>query len=220
MRTCSSRRVAERVATSFALLFLLYTGQAYAAGCLLAPAKISDATIAAFKQRPGELLERFPAGGPTMSAEIMRNAGSEIEVLPEIIGIARQGTTAHRVAIGIGLARAATVCTRTNPDIEQRIKQAVSDAALSELSTAFAAGMSATEQSATFAASSASDGSAFAGGPLVSAGGGSDAKSPVAAGGPAGSADLLNTSISGSMRSFSSRGLTSTTGNTVSPTRR
>jgi hypothetical protein len=80
------------------LALALWPQQALAEGCLLAPAKLSDTTIQAFKDNPKELLDRFPAGGPAMSADVMRRAGSDVALLEQIIQIAREGNTAHRRA--------------------------------------------------------------------------------------------------------------------------
>ena len=222
--------------TAFALALL--PQQAHAEGCLLAPAKLSDATVQAFKDNPKELLDRFPAGGPAMSADVMRRAGSDVAVLPQIIQLAREGTTAHRVAIGIGLARTASACARTRPELEQAVKRSVADAGLSELSTAFAAGLSSLDQTAAVLDRGApSEGPAISGGPSASVGGSAEAKA-VGAGGAASSSrgvEFLTTPIPGatfsnsedgipstSVRSptFSTRNLSSTVGDSVSPTRR
>jgi hypothetical protein len=192
----------------------------------------------AFKDNPKELLDRFPAGGPAMSADVMRRAGSDVAVLPQIVQLAREGNTAHRVAIGIGLARSASVCARTQPEIEQAIKRAVADAGLSELSTAFAAGLSSLDQTAGVIDRGApSEGPAIASGPPASIGGSTQPKA-VGAGGAATSSlgiEFLSTPIPGatfsnsedgiptlSVRSptFSTRNLSSTVGDSVSPTRR
>jgi hypothetical protein len=221
-----------------ALALSLLPQQALAEGCLLAPAKLSDATMQAFKDNPKELLERFPAGGPAMSADVMRRAGSDLVVLPQIIQIAREGTTAHRVAIGIGLARAASACSRTHPEMEQAIKRAIADAGLSELSTAFAAGLSSLDQTAAVLDRGApSEAPAIGNGPSASIGGNTQAKA-VGAGGAASSSrgiEFLTTPIPGSTFSnsedgvpttsvrsptFSTRNLSSTVGDSVSPTRR
>jgi hypothetical protein len=223
MRIRLKGRCLARLACPGALLIMLLPQQVLAEGCLLSPAKLSDATLSAFKAKPGELLERFPGGGPAMSGEIMRHAGTDIALLPDIIELARRGAIAHRVAIGIGLAKAATTCGRMNGDFERAIKQAVADSGLSELITAFAAGLSSIELSAAPHATSPTGsgvggGGEIASGPLASAGGG---KTTASGGGGGGGGiivgiELLGTQSSGS---FSSRALTSTRGSTVSPTR-
>lgn len=220
------------------LILALLPQQAIAEGCLLAPAKLSDATIQAFRDNPKDLLERFPAGGPTMSADVMRRAGSDVAVLPQIFQIAREGNTAHRVAIGIGLARTASACSRTHPGLEQAIKRAVADAGLSELSTAFAAGLSSLDQTAAVLDRGApSEAPAIGSGPSASLGGNMQAKA-IGAGGAASSSrgtEFLTTPILGSTFSnsedgipttsvrsptFSTRNRSSTVGDSVSPTRR
>jgi len=221
-----------------ALVLALLPQPALAEGCLLAPAKLSDATMQVFKDNPRELLDRFPAGGPAMSAEVMRRVGSDTAVLPLIIQLAREGNTAHRVAIGIGLARASSACSRTHPEIEQTIKRAVAEAMLSELSTAFAAGLSSLDQTAAVLDRGVpSDRSAIVSGPPASVGGSTMMKA-AGVGGAASSTrgfEFLTTPIPGatfsnsedgiptmSVRSptFSTRNLSSTVGDSVSPTRR
>lgn len=220
------------------LVLALLPQQAFAEGCLLVPAKLPDATMQAFKDNPKELLDRFPGGGPAMSADVMRRAGSDVAVLQQIIQLAREGSTAHRVAIGIGLARAASACSRTHPELEQAIKRAVADAGISELSTAFAAGLSSLDQTAAVLDRRVpSEGPAIASGPPASVGGSTLAKT-LGAGGTAGSGrgiEFLATPIPGSTFSnsedgipttsvrspvFSTRNLSSTVGDSVSPTRR
>lgn len=132
-----------------AVLMLLALGNAaYAEGCLIAPAKLSDAEMQAFKRRPAELLDRYPAGGPAMSGEIVRRAGSDVAAVAGIVALAQTASTAQRVAIGVGLAKTARICSRTHPQLEQRIRQAVAEAGISELAAAFAAGSSPLEQTA------------------------------------------------------------------------
>lgn len=115
------------------------------AGCLVPPAKLSDSAMQAFRDRPGDLLQRHPTGGPIMSAEIMRHVGSDESVLPSIIQLGKDANRAQRVAIGIGLARAAAACTRAQPELEKVIMGAVTAAGISELATAFAAGLASLE---------------------------------------------------------------------------
>jgi len=148
IRRVTLRRLAAQVQMLAAALVAssLLAGQTSAQSCLIFPAKLSDGVIEAFKNRPAEVLERHPMGGPVMSVEIMRRAGSDISTLPAVIQVARGGSTAQRVAIGIGLARAAAVCSRTQLEAEQMIKQAVTEAGISELTAAFAAGLSPLEQ--------------------------------------------------------------------------
>ncbi len=213
-------RLAQLALPTLAFLTVMAPQIARAEGCLLAPAKLSDTVISAFEAKPADLLVRFPGGGPAMSAEIMRYAGSKIELLPEIIELARRGAIAHRVAIGIGLARAAIACGRTHAEITNSIKQAVADSGVSELITAFSAGLNSLELSA---ASTQSDGGAPASGggggdgPLAAAGGGGISARP---GG--GSAAIIGTELISAPRftSFSSRTITSTVGSSVSPTQR
>jgi len=199
MRIGLGRRKFARLLLAAAVLVLLGQGQvAYADGCLLAPAKLPDGAMQAFKDRPGEIMDRYPAGGPALSSEIMRRVGSDVSTLTAIINLAKGGNTAQRVAIGIGLAKAAVACSRTHPQFEQAIKQAVTDAANSELATAFIAGLSPLEQ-ALPANDARPAGAPIGDGPRA---GGGD--SPAAKPGPGGVAaivvgtELLTFSVQGS----------------------
>jgi hypothetical protein len=248
------------------VLSLLLVGQAGAQSCLISPAKLPDGVIEAFKNRPAELLERHPMGGPVMSVEIMRRAGSDISTLPAVIQLAKDGTAAQRVAIGIGLARAAAVCSRTQPEVEQMIKQAVTAAGITELTAAFAAGSSPLEQVMVPAGLGSPAGAPLSG--KQGGGGGSSSEAASAGGGGSaantGPGDFLTFSVRGSTISvreggipsmssrskrgtldgddrgggtpppgdgpnrpptketppFGDRGMTSTYGSTISPTRR
>jgi len=112
---------------------------------MVAPAKLSDAVLQAFKDSPGDLLQRNPTGGPALSGETMRLVGSDEALLSHVIDLARNGNRAQRVAIGIGLAKAASACSLAMPKLEQMIKQAIAAANVSELATAFVAGLTTLE---------------------------------------------------------------------------
>ena len=225
MRIRLKGRYLARLACPVALLILLLPQQVLAEGCLLFPAKLADATISAFKAKPGALLERFPGGGPAMSGDVMRYVGSDIALLGDVIEVARRGAIAHRVAIGIGLAKAARVCGRAHSEFEHAIKEAVANSNLPELIAAFAAGLSSLELSATPNATSPSGGDTGGGtasgggditsGPLASVGGAQTTRS----GGGGSSSTPTDFLTTQSSISFSSRTLTSTRGSTVSPTR-
>jgi hypothetical protein len=163
-----------------------------------------------FAERPLGLLERFPMGGPAMSAHVMRLVATDTGVLDAILHLAKDASTAQRVAIGIGLAKAASACSRTHPEIEQGIKQAVADSGLSEVATAFAAGLSSLIQSMTpLATEGSTSDTSISDGPLASVGG---VAPPITPG-----EGTANTRLD--TLTFSSRPLSSTQGQTVSPTR-
>lgn len=173
MRTRSNvRNCLFRVLPVATSLLLLPVHEAASQGCLLAPAKLSDSAMQAFKERPAEFLDRHATGGPLMSADIMRRVGSDMAALPVAVQLARDGNQAQRVAIGIGLAKASATCSRTHPGLEQMIKQAVAEAAISELTVSFAAGLSSLELTAAPIAGTQPAGAPLAG-DLRAAGGGS-----------------------------------------------
>jgi hypothetical protein len=76
-----------------------------------------------------------------LSSEVVRYVGSDEMVLASVIELARVGNRAQRVAIGIGLARAVSVCSRAFPELERLVAKAVAASGISELATAVAAGL-------------------------------------------------------------------------------
>ena len=115
-------------------------GQSSAA-CLHHPAKLSDTAIDGFKGRPRALLDNHPSGGVLMSAAVRRLAGSNISTVPALVTLAKDANVSQIVGIGVGLARAVTVCKRLRPDLAQRIREEVERAAIPALSSAFAASL-------------------------------------------------------------------------------
>jgi len=107
-------------------------------GCLLSPAKFSDALIRAFVERPTDLLERHPHGGVAMSAEVRRLAASDVATVAGIISDAKGASPAQVVAIGAGLAQASELCSRFRVEVQHFIEKGVAAAGQSDLAAAFA----------------------------------------------------------------------------------
>jgi hypothetical protein len=177
----------------------------------------------AFRDRPQDLLDRHPSGGPTLSSEIVRYVGSDEVVLASVVELARRGNGAQRVAIGIGLAKTVVACSRALPGLEQLIGKAVAAAGITELATALAAGLSSIDPMSGAELAQSTE-SPIAGG---SSAPGGTSSSPVARpGGAANSSsgtEFVTFRLRGSGEpppSFSAKGVKSTYGATVSPTRR
>jgi hypothetical protein len=197
------------------LFFVIVDDATYAAsgGCLLHPAKLSADTVNSFKNRPLDLLGRYPAAGPLLSAQVRRLAGSDVSTVVSIILLARSADTAQVVAIGTGLARAARTCSRTRPDIEQDIKRAIADAHIAQLTVAFEAEFS----SLQVVKPMGSDPKPLAAAAQIDNLPMSIARSTTGSGyGPV-SSDGLSTAGSG--LTFGSGGVLNTFGRSVSPTR-
>ena len=148
----SGRGVLTRAMAAAAVLAALTAGPAAFAqttgaqgSCLLPPAKLSDAVVKSFKDQPSELLALHPNGGPAMSQYVRRLAGSDPSTVPLLIALAKDANPAHVVAIGIGLAKAAAVCARTQPEVGKAIKEQVAQSGLQSLESAFAVGLSSYE---------------------------------------------------------------------------
>src|SRR5262245_18587180 len=59
-------------------------------GCLLSPAKLSDAVVKGFLDNPSELLTVYPNGGPVMSRQVRRLTGSNFATIPLLIELAKR----------------------------------------------------------------------------------------------------------------------------------
>jgi hypothetical protein len=111
-----------------------------AGGCMLSPAKISEAAINAFKDKPGDVLAVHSGVGPAMSRHVRRLAGSDVSTVPQLIGLMKEANLAQVVAVGVGLAGASAVCKLTRPDLAQDIADQVTKAGIPALTSAFAVG--------------------------------------------------------------------------------
>jgi hypothetical protein len=105
---------------------------------MLTPAKLSDTAISSFNDQPGSLIERHPSGGPALSSEVRRLAASDVGTTPKLIDLAKNAKPEHIVALGIGLAQAAAICTKTKPELAKTIKKLVSESGTPSLAAAFA----------------------------------------------------------------------------------
>ena len=140
----SKYRLQARTLSIGSVVFLLAGQPAVAqssAGCLHHPAKLSDTALEGFKGRPSALLEKHPAGGVLMSAAVRRLAGSNISTVPILVSLAKEANVSQIVALGVGLARAVTVCNRLRPDLARRIREEVERAAIPALTAAFVASL-------------------------------------------------------------------------------
>jgi hypothetical protein len=94
-------------------------------GCLNDAAKLNQSEIDAFLSNPSELLERYPAGGPAMSARVQRLAASDMSTVHALIALAENAKPIHVVSLSMGLGRATAHCAAKRPDIAQAIRQLV-----------------------------------------------------------------------------------------------
>ncbi len=62
------------------------------ASCLVLPSKLSDSAVRAFRDRPANVVQRHPAGGPALSVEIMRHVGSDETLLASTFNWRGMGT--------------------------------------------------------------------------------------------------------------------------------
>lgn len=186
--------------------------QGQAKGCLLSPAKLSDDAVKAFQDQPSELLSIHVNGGPVMSRQVRRLAGSDLSTVSQLIELAKKADLVQVVAIGVGLAEAASICKLTDPGLAEEIADQVSKAGITALASAFAAGAT------TFAVVEAGGAGAAATAQIVDgkpAGGGRSEPTKVAAGGP-----IVSGSGNGQpVLLFGSAGVSKTINGSVSPSR-
>jgi hypothetical protein len=186
--------------------------QAQTKSCLLSPAKLSDNVVKAFLDNSSELLTVYPNGGPVMSRQVRRLAGSNFATLPLLIELAKRADLVQVVAIGVGLAEAATICKLTDPGLAEEIASQVNRAGIATLASAFAAG--GTSYEVVEAGSPAT--AKFAPiGNRPAPGGGTVDGAKVAAGGPKVSGDEAPLPV----LLFSSAGVSKTIYGSVSPSR-
>ena len=110
--TKRARVVAGTSALAFMIGQAVFAAPVLADGCLSSSARLSEDAVKTFKDQPADLVARHAAGGPPMSAEVRRLAGSDVSTVSSIIALARGASTAQIVAIGAGLANAAHTCSR------------------------------------------------------------------------------------------------------------
>lgn len=205
-----SRVIAFAVASA-----CMFAQQAAAQGsCLLSPAKLSENAVKAFQDQPSELLSVHANGGPLMSRNVRRLAGSDISTVSQLIALAKGANLAQVVAVGVGLAEAAAICKLSDAKLAEEIADQVAKAGIPALASAFAAGTT------TFEVVDA--GGAGAAGALQTSGkpasgGGSPEPTRVAPGGPnvSNSGDGLRLPV----LLFGSAGVSKTINGSVSPSR-
>ena len=179
--------------------------------CLLSPAKLSDNAVKAFQDQPAELLSVHANGGPLMSRNVRRLAGSDLSTVSQLIALAKEASLAQVVAVGVGLAEAAAICKLTDLKIYEDIADQVAKAGIPALASAFAAGTT------TFEVVDAGGAGALQTGGKPAAGGGSPEPTKVAPGGPivSSSGDGLRVPV----LLFGSAGVSKTINGSVSPSR-
>ena len=188
--------------------------EAQGTGCLLSPAKLTDNAVKAFQDQPAELLSVHANGGPVMSRNVRRLAGSDIATVSQLIALAKQADLVQVVAIGVGLAEAAAICKLTNNKLAEEIADQVTKAGIPALTSAFAAGATTFEALETGGAGGAASTAQIAEG--KPAGGGSQEPTKGAAGGgPNGSGSNDRQPL----LLFSSAGVSKTINGSVSPSR-
>lgn len=86
---------------------------------------VSAETANAFLSNPEALLDQFKEGQGGLASQIRDFLTSRPETVDGIVSLARASSEAQSRAIGSGLGTAASVCVLSQPDVAQRIQEAV-----------------------------------------------------------------------------------------------
>jgi hypothetical protein len=148
-----------------------------AAGCLVAPASLSDSLVQAFLSSPPALLTEFPTGGIGLSNRVRSLVGTSGNTLDPIVGLVGQASQSQVAALGAGLARAAGACVAVNPDLAVRIQEAVAATDNAAFQAAFEGATPEVETAALGAAGGNAGASAIGGGGASAGGINSDGTS-------------------------------------------
>jgi hypothetical protein len=189
--------------------------QGQGTSCLLSPAKLSENAVNTFRDQPSELLSVHVNGGPLMSRNVRRLAGSDTSTVSQLIALAKEANLAQVVAVGVGLAEAAAICKLTDIKIAEDIADQVNKAGIPALASAFAAGTTTFE--VVDAGGAGAAGAAQIGGKPAPGGGGRPEPTKVAPGGPivSSSGDGLRVPV----LLFGSAGVSKTINGSVSPSK-
>jgi hypothetical protein len=179
-------------------------------------AKLPDSAIAQFKANPQGLLATYASAGLPLSSEVRSLVLTDPSLVEVLITVAKRANDAQTAAIGAGLAEAARIIAAVNPQHATQIQVAVAQSALGTLITAYIAGSNATE---TAAVGGGGGGGDFGGGgPIGGVGvplGSNTGPKP----GDGSFSTLNTTSQFGPISGPSGGGLTSSTGQSGSPSK-
>jgi hypothetical protein len=96
---------------------------------------------AAFLNDPPQIIRENPRGGAQLVAEVRDLALSDPATLQPILGLLPEANKGQKAAIAAGLAWAARVSTRSNPDYANKIQQAVAQTKDQDFILAYTAAM-------------------------------------------------------------------------------
>ncbi|TCM57784.1 hypothetical protein C8J36_102587 [Rhizobium sp. PP-F2F-G48] len=140
--------------------------------CLLPPAKLTDEKVSEFTDDPSALLQGTESGGMVLSSRVNGLVGSSSTTLDKVVALSAAANKAQVLAIGQGLARAATICAKASPPYAAMIQAKVAEMNSEALSLAFVAGLSEVQTaSVSNGAGGASSGASGIGGNGAAGGG-------------------------------------------------
>ena len=108
---------------AFAILILAGSiGIANAANCLTGSGKLPTWNVNNFVANPNGLLNNNKNGGLPLSNSVVALATSEINTLNKLLGLVGVANAKQKAAIGAGIARAAVVCLKQQPEFVENLK--------------------------------------------------------------------------------------------------
>jgi hypothetical protein len=113
------------------------TGVAHAE-CFTGQHAVPAQTIVDFLTGPTQYLQKYPNGGPTLSATVRDLVGSDSVTLPVVLKLVSGASASQVNAIGAGLGQAALACLNTDQKYATKIQDAVAALDNKTLSLAFA----------------------------------------------------------------------------------
>ena len=101
--------------------------------------RLPQQDVTDFTNNPGQLLQRFPDGGPDLISHVRDLAATSGATLQPLLDLVANANPHQVDAIGTGLAQAALVCVRYDQQFATEIQQAVAALGNQALELAFAA---------------------------------------------------------------------------------
>lgn len=93
--------------------------------CALRDFRPGQFDFSIYLDSPDRVISDYPSGGGSLTDFVVAFVGREKRGLPTILTSLNQATKAQRVAIGVGLARAASACQTSDGAMARNIRKAV-----------------------------------------------------------------------------------------------
>jgi hypothetical protein len=132
--------VASRISALFAAAALLLPiGASAQVACYGPTSQLPAQVVADFLANPGQLLQQFGQGGPSMISQVRDLAASSPAAVPLILDLIRDANPMQVDAVGSGMGQAALICLKQDQAFATEIQQLVAAINNDTLTLAFAA---------------------------------------------------------------------------------